>query len=134
MVLTLIEKQRIKEIAEKYNVKLMLLFGSQISGKMDEESDVDIAILPEKTLSFSEETKLATDLANISGNLDITNMRKSSPLLLKEIIENCEVLYEKSKNEFERLEVYALQRYAEAKPIFELHKERVKEFIQKNAK
>ena len=130
MNFTFYQKQRIEEIFKKYNLKLVLLFGSQVLKKVTKESDIDIAVLPQKFLSFKEEIELISELINILGNVDVTNLRKASPLLLKEIIDNCQILYPKGRNEFDRLEVYALQKFAEAKVIFKMHRERIKEFIQ----
>ena len=130
MIITSAQEKKIKEIAEKYDLKLALVFGSQVTGEVNEESDVDIAVLPRMNLTFKEEVTLNSELIDVLGNVDLVNLRKASPLLLKEIIDNYQILYQSQASDFSRLEVYALQRYAEAKPIFEMHQESINKFLQ----
>ena len=118
-------------MAQKYQLKLVVLFGSQVSGKTHQESDIDIGFLPKKELSFKKEIQLTSKFIEIFGEkVDVTNLRKASPLLLKEVAENACVLYQQ-KDEFDRFQLYALQRYAEAKPIFEMHQKAIKQFLSK---
>lgn len=125
------QQKYIKKIVDKYHLKMVLLFGSQVSGKTHKESDIDIAVLPENNLSFEQEVMLNTDLINVFGNVDLTNLRKAPPLLMKEIADNNQILYQKNNLLLNNFEVYALQRYAEAKPLFNMHKYRVNKIIQK---
>ena len=50
-------------LANKYNLKLLVLFGSQATGQTHEDSDTDIAyfLLPR---SLFDESKLIVDLRN----------------------------------------------------------------------
>ena len=122
--------KKLKELARKYQLKLVVLFGSQVSGKTHQESDFDIGFLSKKELSFKKEIQLASKFIEIFGEkVDVTNLRKASPLLLREVAENACVLYQEKKDEFDRFQLYALQRYAEAKPIFEMHQEAIKQFL-----
>ena len=52
------QKQKIEEVAEKYQLKLVLLFGSRVDGKIHKESDYDVAYLSNRKLSFEEESRL----------------------------------------------------------------------------
>ncbi|HDK81390.1 MAG TPA: nucleotidyltransferase domain-containing protein, partial [Nitrospirae bacterium] len=47
-------KPEVRKIAEKYRLPLVLLFGSQVSGRTHPQSDVDIAFLSEKRMSLIE--------------------------------------------------------------------------------
>ena len=42
----------IEEVAKKYDVSLIVLFGSQAKGNTHKHSDTDVAFLPNKNLSF----------------------------------------------------------------------------------
>ena len=106
------QQKRIEEIAWKYDLKMILLFGSQVTGRTHKESD--IAVLPEKNLTFEQEVYLNTDLVNvIRENANLTNLRKAPPLLIKEIIDNYKILYEKYDHVFDAFYLYALHRYRE---------------------
>ena len=77
----------IKKIAQKYNLELILLFGSRVNGKISKESDFDIAYLSKRELNMEEEVGLNCDLMRIfqSDMVDLTNVRRANPLLLKKI-------------------------------------------------
>ena len=51
-------KPQIKELAEKYGLKLVMLFGSQASGKTHKESDVDFAFTADEYISSLKQRKL----------------------------------------------------------------------------
>ncbi|MBU4451109.1 MAG: nucleotidyltransferase domain-containing protein [Actinobacteria bacterium] len=48
MKLTELEKQKIKKIGNKYNLKLILLHVSYATGKVRHYSDLDIAVIGKK--------------------------------------------------------------------------------------
>lgn len=76
--------QHIAEIAKKYGLKLVVLFGSHVTGKLHTESDVDIAVLPERPLSFQNEMRLRADLVAVFDRVDVTNLGTAAkqPLLM----------------------------------------------------
>ena len=63
-------KPQIKELAEKHGLKLVMLFGSQVTGKTHKESDYDIAYLSDKKLSFDDEGRIIIEIAPIIGARD----------------------------------------------------------------
>jgi len=131
MEITPNQKEKINQLAQKYHLKMILLFGSQVSGKLNQESDIDIAFLSKKNLSFKQEYFLNYELTNIFQNhqIDTTNLRKAPPLLMKEILNNSQILYQSAPMIFDAFEVYALQRYQEALPLFVMHQQAIKNFI-----
>lgn len=130
------EKQlnKIEGIAKKYRLKLVLLFGSRVDGKMvHAESDYDIAYLPEKSFDFEKECYLNFEFTNAmpSDNVDTVDLRKAPPLLMKHIINRYQILYEEERNIFNEFEVYAIKRYFEAKPLFKMNEISINNFLQK---
>lgn len=125
------QKQQINQLAEKYHLKMILLFGSRVKNKINKESDIDIAVLPEKKLTFNSEIMINYELTQIlrSEKIDLVNLQKAPPLLMKEIIENNEMLYEISPGIYDRFELYVLQRNAEAKPLYQIHKQVLEHFL-----
>lgn len=132
MKLTPAQKQKIRELAQKYQLKLVLIFGSQITARLTRESDIDIAVLAEKTFDLQDEINLNYELTRIFQNehLDLTDLKKAPPLLMKEIIDHCQILYQKESTTFDNFYVYALQRYQEAKPLYQIHQQAIQDFIQ----
>jgi len=90
-----INEEKIKEIAQKYNLEMVLLFGSQVNGRAKPDSDVDIAYSVRKLLSVSEKIDLNNDLCNFFKKdiIDQIDIRSANPLLLHEISTNCKLLF-----------------------------------------
>ena len=128
-----VDKEKIAEVAKSHNLKLLVLFGSQVSGSTHGESDVDVAYLADKNLSFDEEVKLNSDLIPTFRNdkISLVNLKEAPPLLLKQVVSNALVLYENVPHIFEELFLRALRTYEEARPIFELREFYLRNIINK---
>ncbi|MDD2732082.1 MAG: nucleotidyltransferase domain-containing protein [Candidatus Pacebacteria bacterium] len=115
------EKKTIKKIADKYFLDLILLFGSRASGKNYKRSDFDIAYLGRKELDLNKEAGLILELSSVfkSENIDLVNIKKSSPLLFYAITKECRIIYEKNPVIFPALRAYAFKKYIETKPLYE---------------
>lgn len=115
-------ESKLKQVAEQYGLRLIILFGSRVSDSAYAGSDFDIAYLAERTLSLERESRLIVDLASIIGSdaIDLVNIRQAPPLLLYAITRSGLVLYAADSTVFPSLAAYAFKRYVEAKPLFEL--------------
>lgn len=122
MKLTDKQIERIKNIAKSYGLKLVLLFGSQVSQSfLNKESDFDVAYLPEKKIDFQSEYYLNYEFTKVfkSDRVDTVNLKKAAPLLFYAIFQNCQILYEKESLLFPTWRAYAFKRYIESKPFYE---------------
>ena len=117
-------KERAGKLAEQYGLDLLVLFGSQVTGFTHKESDVDVAYLSDRKLSFEDEILLNTDLTEIFGNdkVSLVNLRQAPPLLAKRIVSEGIVLYAKTSSLFSQLYAQTLRTYEEALPLFELRR------------
>jgi predicted nucleotidyltransferase len=68
MHLTQGQQQKIEEVGRKYSLKFILLHGSYATNKMKAGSDLDIALLGEKSIEFEELLALYSDFADIFGD------------------------------------------------------------------
>ena len=125
------DKIKVVDIAKKHGLALVALFGSQTSGFTHKESDVDVAYLSDKELSFEEEATLNADLIPVFQNdkISLVNLKKAPPLLLKQIVSNAVVLYEQRPHIFIEQFLYALRTYEEAAPLFALREHYLKRRI-----
>lgn len=129
--------QKIKEIAEKYDLDLVLLFGSQSGGKTHFASDIDIAILAKKLILFDEELKIQYEFMKVfkTDNVDAVDIRKAGPLLMHQIFSKPhEILFCGDLQIYFRYKIYAERKYVEAKPIFDLTQYSIERFLQKHGK
>lgn len=115
-------KPAIKELAEKYQLSLVLLFGSQVTGETHPESDFDIAYYANRKVDFNDKIMINTILTGILENINVqlVDAKTASPLLLKKIVTQAIVLYEGYPHLFDELYIYAQRMYGEAEPLFEL--------------
>jgi len=116
------EKKQFNKIAEKYGLKLLLLFGSQVNKKnLHQESDFDIAYLAERELKGREQIDLNCDLMDIfhSDKIDMVNLKNVDPLLRYEIAINSELLYGDGLDYLES-NAFAFRTYIDSQRLFDL--------------
>lgn len=125
-----INKKEINSVAKKFNLNFLGLFGSQATGSAGENSDFDIAYSRKGEISYSDEVFLQEELAGLLKTevekIDLVNVAKAGPLLMKQIAQEGKVLAEPKKNSFDYFVMYAYSRYLDAKFLLNLQKERVK--------
>lgn len=113
---------RIAALAQKCGMTLLVLFGSQATGKTHEKSDADIAFASRQKLSPRAVAEIAFDLSSIAGflNIELIDLRDAPPLLLKNIAVSGIVVYESEPRAFALFKIYALKRFMEAQTILSL--------------
>lgn len=92
-----------KKLAKKFNLRLLILFGSYAKGNYKKESDIDIAFLSEKEFTSLKYIKLHEELMNIFNyeKIDLIDLKKSKKLHVKKNIYLTGVLlYEKLEGDF----------------------------------
>ncbi len=127
-------KTKIDKLVQKYNLELLLLFGSRVTGKVHKESDYDIGYASGRRLDLDDEGRLINDLMGVIGAddervINLVSIKKAKPLLLYAITSSCQVLYEKEPTVFARLRAFAFKQYVETKPLYEEKARRVREAV-----
>ncbi|MCL5010976.1 MAG: nucleotidyltransferase domain-containing protein [Patescibacteria group bacterium] len=133
MAKTLDKNELLLSIAQKYDLRLLLLFGSQVDGKqLHKESDFDVAYLSRGKLDLMKEAQMIVDLTPYfhSENIDLVNLKNASPLLYYAVFDKCQVLYQENGLLFPALRVYAFRKFVEMQPIYELKRQRSKEYAK----
>jgi predicted nucleotidyltransferase len=125
------QQQQLSKIAKLRKLKLILLHGSQASGKTHSKSDIDIAIVPESGQAL-DITQLYFDLTPIFGNqLDITNLTHPDPLLLMTSTSQAKLLVGSAKD-FAAIQHKAFNRYNNYQPYLDMEYQLVKQKLQQN--
>jgi len=138
MRLSIEEKKRIKKIGDKYNLKLILVHGSYAKEKQRIGSDLDIAILGKKPISWEVFSNIFSDLEDVFGNnkereLDLKTLENVDPLFLYQVMKNSVLLYGSSFDYWE-LKTYAIRNYWDNMPIFKLEEILVNKYFRKYAR
>ena len=95
-------REIISNIAHKYNVDSVGIFGSRARGDYREDSDYDIFIMG--NLNIDEELSLEAELEKeLNKSVDIVKLNKDiDRILLKNIVNDAEVIYSKNHS-FQKL-------------------------------
>jgi predicted nucleotidyltransferase len=120
----------LNKIVEKYNIQLLLTFGSFNTDRFTRQSDIDVGFLSKRDLSIDEESALLGDLIMYfkRDKIDLVNLLKTVPLLLYEIACNSRVLYEED-NSYLRIKLKASSRYADTKFLRDLRREYIEQLL-----
>lgn len=79
-----------------------------------------------------DEGRLICDLMPIfkSDQIDLVNLKKAPPFLMKRIFDKHQALFYADKTRYFAYQMYAIRRYAEAKPLFQLRNEAINKFLK----
>jgi predicted nucleotidyltransferase len=105
-------KPRISEIAQKYSLDLVVLFGSQATGRIHEKSDVDLAVIGKRP---PNRARLAIEFDQIfqRNDVEVIDLSRASPTLMREIVIEGKLLYEREPDLFFRWKLYAIKIWME---------------------
>ncbi|MEK7326521.1 MAG: nucleotidyltransferase domain-containing protein [Chloroflexota bacterium] len=122
-----------EEIIKKYDLKLLLLFGSRARGDARKDSDTDIAFMSGRNLDFNQKAELMMDLLPVvkakETKIDVIDTKTAHPLLLYLIMQDAKVLYTEDMMFFYNLQSAAFKKYIEVKPVYEEMYRRLGEYL-----
>ena len=118
------DREKLAEIAQKYGLDLIVIFGSQVQGRAVPGSDVDVAVrfVRRDWGDVNRELDLIGELAGAiegDGDLDVAFLNGASPLLLYQVACTGVPLYEKDPGDFALFQSYAARRYYDSQKFFE---------------
>ncbi len=115
------------ELAEKYHVDMIVLFGSRPDGTSTVKSDVDIAYTKNKALSFEDQLSLGSELAPLFGTeaVDVVYLNTASPAFMYQIMKKARLLFSRDPDSFPNLFSYSVKRLHENMPLYNLKFDRL---------
>ncbi len=118
-------------IAKRHAIRLILQFGSSVTGKTHRLSDIDLAVMTNGGIpSFAELGALTHDLqaAFPERAVDLALLNRADPLFLKKVMESARLLYG-SPRELHELAIYAFKRYQDHRKYLDLERRFVAETL-----
>ena len=101
-------------------VLVAYLFGSWVDGRACRMSDVDVAVLVSKELSWREQVSLAHEIEDrIGRSVDVVLLNKAPLTLAYEVISKGKVMFSRDENRRIEFEVRVLREYLDMKPRLE---------------
>ncbi len=119
-----VEKLALDRIAATHGIRLILQFGSTVTGAVHPRSDVDVGVLLDRPhMPLDEHTRLLVDLQRLfpGAELDLAILNHADPLFLKKVTEGCRLVYG-SPRLLQRLRLYAFKRYQDHRKYLEMER------------
>jgi predicted nucleotidyltransferase len=119
--------EELAPLAKRHGITMILRFGSSVTGKLHEHSDVDLAVLVERMPgSLESYAELLRDLQRLYPNreVDVAFINRADPLFLKKITDACHLVYG-SIRDLQRLKIYAFKRYHDHRKYLDLERKYV---------
>lgn len=117
----------IGEIAQRFGLRLILQFGSTVTGMTHDRSDLDLAVQLDSfpvTLQTILEIQEALQTQFSGHEVDLVILNRADPLLLKKIVESCRLLFG-TPQDFARLRLHAFKAFQDFRPYLELERRHV---------
>ena len=124
MLLTKKQKEKIDQIGKKYNLRLILLYGSFARGENHPGSDFDIAILGKKPIDFNTQLDIYAEMSDIFGDnrdreLDVKSLHNVNPLFRFYVMRDSILLFGKTVDYYS-FKAYAFRDYQESQSLLKL--------------
>jgi predicted nucleotidyltransferase len=131
-----VDQDRLGEIATRHGIRLLVRFGSTVTGREHAQSDLDLAVLLERAPeSLAEHADLVADLQALfpGREVDVAIINRADPLFLKRITDWCELILG-SRRDLQELKMYAFKRYQDHRRYLALEREYVARRIRSLAR
>lgn len=122
-------KSELEKLAKKFNLDLLVLFGSRAKGINNINSDWDFAFIKYGNFTYEDEFNLNLELIKIIQNekIDLVNIMKTQkPKLNYEIFNYGYLIFEKKKNNFDNLKSLSVIDYIDSKRFFKQKEDMLK--------
>src|SRR5712692_8436046 len=119
-----VNQKKLKAVAQKYKLDLIVAFGSQVKGRaVAGRSDLDVAGRFEcgARRDYQREVYLVSELAEAltsQSELDFAILNGAGPLFIFEIARTGVVLYQKTPTTFAQFRLYASRLYEDHQKFF----------------
>lgn len=117
----------LRELAQRFGIRVVLQFGSTVTGTTHDDSDLDLAVqfdTPILSLGTILELQEAFQSQFPGRKVDLAILNRADPLFRKKIMESCRILFGTSQD-FARLRLYSFKTYQDYRPYLELERQSV---------
>ena len=122
-------KKGLSPLFNDEGLRLVLLFGSAVSGKIHRKSDIDLAFLFDKPVDILALTNRVIRLLH-TDNVDVVDLRRASPLLKYSAVRHGKPLYEREHGIFNEFYSLAFRMYVDTKKLRDAQEVAIKQFLK----
>ncbi len=125
----------IAEIAERFDLSIVVLFGSVATGADRPDSDIDIGVqFRDGDPGLSRTLDLQVEISNLfrKRDVDLSILNRADPFFMKKIAERCEFLYEEPGKGPAFL-LLAFKRYQDHRKYLEMERNFAADYVKRIA-
>lgn len=122
-------RNKLSPLFHDTGLRLILLFGSTISGKIHKKSDIDLAFLFDKPIDILALTNRVIRLLH-TDQVDVVDLKRASPLLEFSVVKNGRLLYERTPGIFNEFYSLAFRMYVDTKKLRDAQAVAIKQFLK----
>ena len=126
------KKKEISEIAKEHGLEMVVLFGSQATGRTHAKSDVDIGVISRNKFDIFG---LTTDFYKFlkRDDVEVVDLSRASPTLMRAIVIDGKLLYERKRADFLNWKFYAIKTWMDTDWLRRLAKKNIIEWAHQIA-
>ncbi len=111
-------------------LRLILLFGSVVTGNVSKKSDIDLAFLFDRPVDILALTNRVIRLLLHADTVDVVDLRRASSLLKFSAVKNGMLLYEREPGMFNEFYSLAFRRYVDTKKLRDAQAVSIRKFLK----
>lgn len=121
-------REALRPLFQRPGLQLALVFGSRSAGRAGKGSDLDLAVLADSPIDPVKVTNEVMRLLHFN-EIDVVDLRRTSPLLAMEVMRKGEVLFEKEPGTYPQVYSLIFRRYADTRKLREARKSSIQQFL-----
>ena len=122
-------KEKLASLFREETLQIVLLFGSQSSGQVHPESDIDLGFLYDEPVDILDLTNKVTRLLH-KDRVDVVDLRRANPLLCYSAVRQGKLLFERSPGLFHSFYSLSFRRYIDTKKLREARQRAIDTFLE----
>jgi uncharacterized protein len=120
---------RLAPLFKDKGLRLVLLFGSQASGEVHTESDIDLGFLYDEPVDLLDLTNIIIQLLH-RDRVDVVDLQRAGPLLCFSAARQGILLYERSPGQFHSFYSLSFRRYIDTKKLRDARTKVIQSFLE----
>ena len=122
-------KEKLAPLFEEEGLQMVLLFGSQGSGEVHPESDIDLGVLYDEPVDLLDLTNKVILLLH-RDRVDVVDLQRASPLLCFSAARQGKLLYERSPGQFHIFYSLSFRRYIDTTKLRDARNKVIQHFLE----
>lgn len=122
-------RNRLSPLFASKGLRLILLFGSVVTGKVNKKSDIDLAFLFDKPVDILALTNRVIRLLH-TDNVDVVDLRRASPLLKFSAVKSGMLIYEREPGMFNEFYSLAFRMYVDTRKLRDAQAKAIQQFLK----